>query len=192
MSAFVNSRLKKISVKLKKQILRFFLSFAASLTITILLNDFSPMRELIQSLQINIWLRDLLVYLTKSLLSLSGFEFWSNQGFIQIYGTRGVEIVFGCLAIRHLMYFSVFIAFYYGKLIPKIIYILSGNLLITIINTIRIYIITIVQYHSDNSTEIVHDIASPVFMYTTILILWIIWIEKWGIPKYQPTKYTLP
>lgn len=168
---------QSLPLKLKRSFLRFFLSFSISIIFTILLFDFTSIKEVIEKFQIDQFLQYLLVSLTEHLLNLFRFNTYSEGKFLQILGQPGVIFEYGCLGIRHFVIFSVFIACYYGHVFYKIIYIITGNLILIIANVLRATLINIIQYFNNDLTQLAHDLATPIFMYTSILILWFIWVN---------------
>lgn len=170
----------KISNKLKKEIVRYAVSFFFAWLISALFSDFSYFRSLIQSVELDASLTKLLVFLTESLLNIIGFETYSIGSFLKIKGTFGLRFAYGCLGFRELLFFIVFIILQFGKITNKLWYIPSGIILLILLNAIRAAAIAVGQYNSPENTQLIHDIISPVIMYPTIFFLWIFWIKTYG------------
>ncbi len=168
---------KSISLKLKRSFLRFFLSFFLAWIITVILNDLPYFSNLIQQTNIDILLRNLLVLITETILNTFGFTTFSQGKFLQIIGSSGIRFEYSCLGIRHIVLFTIFIICYFGKAKHKLWFVPAGIILLILINAIRAVIISIGQYINENATGIVHDISTPILMYSTILALWIFWIN---------------
>lgn len=154
----------------------FFLAWAFS----VLLNDIPVITGFIKKTVINEGLQKLMVVLTEANLRFFGFETYSTGNFLKITGTPGVIIIYSCLGLRHLTLFTVFIIFQLGHWLNKLWYIIAGNVIIILINVIRITIICLAQHFNQNSGEMVHDVATPFLMYLTILVLWMVWVNKFG------------
>jgi len=167
-----------IPKKLKRSFLRFFLSFFSAWLITIILNDLPFFSQVFINMNLDTFLQNSLVWLTEHQLNILGFETYSVGKFLQIIGSSGIRYEYGCLGIRHFILFSAFILFYFGKMHHKLIYIIIGFILLLIVNSLRGTIISIGQYLREDVTMLVHDISTPILMYSTILILWIYWVNK--------------
>lgn len=168
----------KIPKKIKRSFLRFFLSFFLAWVVTIILNDFPFFSRIFTLSRLDIFLQNTLVWLTEHQLNLLGFETYSVGKFLQITGNSGIRYEYGCLGIRHFILFASFIIFYFGKIHHKLIYIIAGFSILLLVNSIRGTIISIGQYIKEEATMLVHDISTPILMYTTILFLWIYWVNK--------------
>ncbi|MBI9065891.1 MAG: archaeosortase/exosortase family protein [Salinivirgaceae bacterium] len=175
--------LKNISKTLKKEIMRFIISFFLAWFFTILLNDIPWVVSKIQSSGIDKLLRNILVSSTEKNLNLLGYETFSHGKYLKIINTSGVRFEYGCLGFRHLSLFVFFILFQFGRTYHKIWYIILGILLLIGFNIIRTTIICVGQFYNEQNTTLVHDIATPVLMYPLILFLWLFWISKYGKPK---------
>lgn len=168
----------KIPKYIKRSFLRFFLSFFLAWVITVLFNDFPRFSKIITSSNIDYHLQNIIVWLTAKMLNLFGFEIWTNDNTVRIIGQPGIRYVYSCLGIRHIMLFSLFILFYFGKIIHKLWYIPVGIAVITLVNAFRGTVISLAQYIDNDATMLVHDISTPILMYSTIFILWITWVNK--------------
>lgn len=165
----------KIPKKIKRSFIRFFLSFFMAWVVSVLLNDLPYISSKIQATNIDVFLQNILVWLTEKQLNIIGFETYSQGCFLQIDGAKGVLYNYDCLGIRHITIFSAFIIFYYGKLWKKLLYIPIGIVIITIVNSIRVTIISIGQYINSDYFTLVHDTSTPILMYSTILALIFYW-----------------
>ncbi len=142
-----------------------------------IINDFPFFSNLLKQTNVDLHLQNILVLLTKNILNLIGFTTFSQGKFLQIIGSSGIRFEYSCLGIRHIILFTTFILCYFGKIKNKLFFIPFGILILIIINAFRAVIISIGQYIDESATGIVHDISTPILMYTTILILWIYWIN---------------
>lgn len=96
-----------------------------------------------------------------------------------IYATRMVE---GCNAISVMILFASFVfAFYKGK--KTVIFILSGLLLLYVMNVFRIAGLNIVMTDYIQYGKIAHDFIFPAVIYGTVVLLWLIWIKFFALKK---------
>lgn len=172
-----------VSTKTKNEFKRFVLSFVLAWICSIILNDIPIILNTIKTSGIHAFMQTLQVNLTAHTLQTLGFKTYSHANFLNILGTPGVRFEYGCLGFRHFSIFVFFILFHYGNILHKIWYSLLGIFILILTNILRASIICIGQYQNANNTELIHNIATPVFMYPTILFLWLIWISSFGRPK---------
>lgn len=165
----------KIPLKIKRSFIRFFSSFFFAWVVSILLNEIPIISQKIEQMEVIYFLQDILVWLSEMQLNLLGFETYSQGDFLQITGTKGVCYEYSCLGIRHITIFSAFILFYYGKIWQKLIFILIGNIIISLVNSFRVMIISIGQYINEDYFDVFHDVSTPILMYSTILLLMFYW-----------------
>lgn len=170
-------------IRLVREIIRYVFSFFFAWLFSALVSDFPFFKHLlIQSIGLDAKLLSLQIYITEKLLNSLGYITFSNNDFLQIIDTKGIIFGYGCLGIRQLSLFLIFIILQYGKWKNKIWYIPIGIILIISLNTIRAAIIAISQVYYPDKSIFVHDLASPILMYPTILFLWIFWVVKFGKP----------
>ena len=170
----------KISKEVKKEIVRYAISFFFAWLVSALISDFPIFRDVIKSIKLDVIMTNLLVFVTEGLLNLFNLTTYSEGGFLKINGTPGIIFVYGCLGFREVAFFIVFVIFQFGAVKHKIWYIPSGIVLLILLNAIRAAIIAFGQYLNANNTQLIHDIVSPVIMYPAILFLWLFWIRVYG------------
>lgn len=170
----------KISIPVRKEIVRFVLSAFIAWVVSVVFNDLPVFVNYIHKTGFDVLLQNIYVFLTEKFLNLLQFKTYSSGAFLQIEGTYGIRFLYDCLAIRHLLLFGVFVLFYFGKWMTKIWYILMGSVIILIINVIRATSLCIIQATHPDWFNIWHEKGGIVLMYIPILILWLIWIDKYG------------
>ena len=170
------------------QIFRFIIAFAIGLILSVLFSEIDPFKSFIKNSFISNYLTKTLVTTTNFFLYLFGFETNIQNNFVQIPNTSGVIFVFSCIGIRHMIFFAGFIFSYYGKIINKIWYILTGFIILIILNSFRASIICITQFYYPNYFDIVHYYFTRIVMYFGIFILWMIWIRFFGTKKVESTS----
>ncbi len=173
----------KISDKLKKEIILYIISFFFAWAVSALFSDFPFFRNIIKTLGINSLLTIIEVNTTKFILIIFNFDVFTQSNFLKISGTQGIIFAYGCLGIREYLFFIVFIIFQTGKFINKLWYIPLGTLLLMFINIIRAAFIAYGQYKNPTHTQLIHDVVSPLLMYPSIFVLWIVWLSKYSKKK---------
>jgi exosortase/archaeosortase family protein len=175
----------KLSGSTRKEITRFFISFIIAWGTSVLLNDIPFVISVIQNTGIEEAFLRFTIHSTGGFLKLLGFPTILSGNIIKIDGTAGVEIIYGCLGIRHLALFAAFIIVQYGTAKNKLWYIPLGCFILLIANILRISSVAITQYYKPNIIDLVHNQAGVFFIYLVILALWLTWVYKYGhyIPK---------
>lgn len=172
------------SKKLKKyfstyyELIRFALAFGFAILISIIFSDFPPAKKILFDSILTDWLLFITGHAALLFLDIFRFDYIVDNVLIQIKDTKGVLIVFGCLAYRHIIIFTFFILFYLGKFYHKIWYIVLGLVSLIIVNAFRIFIIAISQIPFPEHTQIIHYYSGRIIMYGTLFILLYIWIRK--------------
>jgi len=170
----------KISEKIKREIVRYAVSFFFAWLISSLISDFPFFIKKIKTLNIDTLLTEYYIYILDSFFSLFNINTYSNSNFFMIINTKGIQLTYGCLGLREFAIFIIFIFLQYGKLKIKIIYITVGTIILLLLNNIRLIILSYIQYISDKDIQQIHDIISPIIMYPTILFLWFLWLNKYS------------
>lgn len=96
-----------------------------------------------------------------------------------------VRIIEGCNSISVIIMFLSFILAFRKEFKKTLIYILSGSLLIYVLNIIRIALLTLGLYYYPQYKDFLHDIIFPLFIYGVVFLLWLYWIKNY---KKKPSK----
>ncbi|WP_294223475.1 exosortase family protein XrtF [uncultured Chryseobacterium sp.] len=97
----------------------------------------------------------------------------------QEYVTRMVE---GCNAISVMILFVAFVfAFYKGA--KTFVFVLTGLILLYVMNLLRIVGLNIVVSDYKQYGKISHDFIFPAIIYGTVVVLWLIWIKFFALRK---------
>ncbi len=100
-------------------------------------------------------------------------EVWYNQKYT-------LRIIEGCNAVSVLILFVSFVIAFSGKFKTTLLFIISGVLLIYILNVIRIALLTILLFYFPEKEHILHGVLFPLIIYGLVFILWIIWVNKFS------------
>ncbi len=172
----------KLSDSLIQEIIQYLFAFLFSWIISTLIMDFPFFSIPVENSSFTAAYSYILVLLTNIQVQLFGYDTFVFNNHLGIVGTNGVIFAFGCLGFRYLLFFIIFVVLQFGRFYHKIWYLAAGIMLITWINSARAVLIVISQFHHPTKTTLIHDVVTPIFIYPTILILWIGWISTFGKP----------
>jgi len=124
---------------------------------------------------------DSTVKASKWLLELLGFMvFTGADRLIGVDGSGGLWIGDNCNGIALFALFSGFIIAYPGNWKKKLIYIVTGIIIIEILNILRIVFLAILDTHSRAWTEFNHTYTFTILIYGCIFLLWMGWTSKFS------------
>ena len=120
------------------------------------------------------------------LLNFTGYEtvtkdFPSHET-VQFYinGKVATRMVEGCNAVSVMIMFLAFVfAFYKG--VKTFYFAFAGIVLLYILNLFRIYVLNVIVVDFPVLTKPAHDYFFPAIIYGGVVILWLIWINKFVI-----------
>lgn len=92
-----------------------------------------------------------------------------------------VRIVEGCNAISVMILFAAFVIAFSGKFLKTVLFIISGIILIHVLNITRITILSLGLLYFPQYENVLHDIIFPLFIYGVVFVLWVIWINKFSL-----------
>jgi exosortase family protein XrtF len=98
------------------------------------------------------------------------------------------RIIEGCNALSVIILFISFVISFSGKLNNTIYFIISGSIIIHVLNITRIALLMVAFYNFPEANFILHDILFPLVIYGAVFILWIIWVNKFSFYAKIPTK----
>lgn len=88
-----------------------------------------------------------------------------------------VNIVEGCNSISVIVLFVSFVISFAQNFKKTFLFLLSGMVLIYIVNLFRISLLIIALYKYPQYQEILHEIVFPAIIYGMVFLLWIIWVR---------------
>lgn len=101
------------------------------------------------------------------------FEVWFNKKYT-------IRIVEGCNAISVIILFVSFVIAFSGKLKETLVFLLTGSVLIYVLNVIRIAVLTILLFHFPENEHILHGVLFPLIIYGLVFLLWVFWVNKYS------------
>jgi exosortase family protein XrtF len=109
-------------------------------------------------------------------------EKWTRLFYIDRYVARIVE---GCNALSVMILFASFVIAFAKEFKKTLLFILSGLLLIHILNIFRISALSYFLYYHPEHNHLIHGVLFPLVIYGFVFMLWIVWVTKYSgfIPK---------
>ena len=90
------------------------------------------------------------------------------------------RIIEGCNSVSVIILFLSFIVAFSGKLKTTFFYILSGSVLIYIVNLLRIVILSVGLYKYPDYADVLHTVIFPGIIYGMVFLLWIFWVNRFS------------
>ena len=90
------------------------------------------------------------------------------------------RVIEGCNSISVIILFISFIIAFSGKLKTTVLFILSGCVLIYVVNLLRIILLSIGLYHYPEKQHILHTVVFPAIIYGMVFLLWIFWVNRFS------------
>ena len=115
------------------------------------------------------------VYISKTILNIFGWDIHSLGRIITINGYRGVEVLNECNALTLMVLYSGFIICFKGSLQNKVKFVTVGILFIYFLNVIRIIAFSLATVYFQPHWELFHEFSPFIFFYPLILWLWFQW-----------------
>lgn len=97
-----------------------------------------------------------------------------------LYGNFIARIIEGCNSISVIILFVSFIMAFSGKLKTTFFYMLSGSVLIYVVNLIRIVFLSLGLHHYPRYSEVLHKVVFPGIIYGMVFLLWIFWVNRFS------------
>jgi exosortase family protein XrtF len=106
----------------------------------------------------------------------------SKEPFFSLYFYQKelVRVVEGCNGISLIILFISFVVAFSGNLKNTLLFIFGGSLLIYILNVLRIAVLSILIYRFPNQLHLLHGVLFPLFIYSVVFMLWIVWVNKFS------------
>ncbi len=90
------------------------------------------------------------------------------------------RIIEGCNSISVIILFVSFIVAFSGKPKTTFMYILSGSVLIYVVNLLRIVILSVGLFHYPWRSELLHTVVFPGIIYGMVFLLWVVWVNRFS------------
>ncbi len=119
-----------------------------------------------------------LLIIIQNFLKIFNHESLIHNYTIYFSHTRGIRIIFTCLALSHTGLIIGLILPYPGKISTKLWYIPLTMIVIYLLNALRLIILALVLIYFPRYDEFVHYFFTRIILYLGVFILWYIWIKK--------------
>jgi exosortase family protein XrtF len=93
------------------------------------------------------------------------------------------RIIEGCNALSVMILFIAFVVAFTGKFKHTILFILGGCILIHMLNVIRIALLASAMFHFPKQEHFLHGVIFPLFIYSVVFVLWVIWVNTFSYAK---------
>lgn len=90
------------------------------------------------------------------------------------------RVIEGCNSISLIILFISFVVAFAGPLKPTLLFSVLGSFFIYVINILRIAFLTVMIYKFPKQQEFLHNLVFPVIIYSTIFLLWVLWVNKFS------------
>jgi len=90
------------------------------------------------------------------------------------------RVVEGCNSISVIILFISFMVAFADKFKATLVYIITGSVLIYVVNLLRIVILSIGLYNYPWRKEILHTVIFPLIIYGMVFLLWMIWVNRFS------------
>lgn len=90
------------------------------------------------------------------------------------------RIIEGCNSISVIILFLSFIVAFSGKLKTTFFYIISGSVLIYVMNLIRIVVLSVGLHLYPKYGEVLHTVIFPGIIYGMVFLLWVFWVNRFS------------
>jgi len=132
---------------------------------------------------------DATIAVSKKILQAFGYVvFTGEERVIGVDGTGGLWIGDNCNGIALFALFTGLIIAYPGNWKRKILFIITGILMIQLLNVLRVVCLAILDTHSRTWTEFNHTYTFTVIIYGCIFLLWMLWVNKYSGASLKKAK----
>ena len=122
-------------------------------------------------------LRLLLLNCSSQILNWLGFAAITNEYDLLVAGHGSIKLVYSCLGLGVISFFSAFVLSYPKNWEPKVIFLISGVLGIEILNIIRFVLLSLFWDKHKNQV-IDHHFIFNIFIYLIILASLYFWVKN--------------
>lgn len=90
------------------------------------------------------------------------------------------RVIEGCNGMSIIILFVSFIVAFSGKIKTTVLYLLSGSVILYVVNLLRIVILSIGLYHYPWRKEELHTVIFPAIIYGMVFLLWMFWVNRFS------------
>lgn len=97
-----------------------------------------------------------------------------------------LKIAYICDGLELYVIFLIFLVAFPGPWKHKVWFIPTGMLAIYLANLIRVVSLILIQMHFPGYLQFNHKYTFVVLIYAFIFLLWVLWVQKFGLSKTRP------
>lgn len=127
------------------------------------------------------WYRQLLLHAAEAVLDLFGYNAYiRGQYLLYINGKSGIQLVYECLGIGILSFWTAFVVTnQYGTFKTKIQWVITGTVVITVLNIARIVVLLLAVYKRGiNIAGVDHHTFYNIIVYACVLLMVLCYRKK--------------
>ncbi|SDT53281.1 exosortase/archaeosortase family protein [Mucilaginibacter mallensis] len=122
-------------------------------------------------------LRSLLLSTSASILNMLGFTAITSNTEMLVVGHQAIQVVYSCLGLGIISFFTAFVLAYPKPLKKKLIFIAAGIFIIELLNVIR-FVLLGLYWNKNAAKTIDHHTLFNIFIYIIIAISLYFWIKN--------------
>lgn len=132
------------------------------------------------------YITNLVAYQSEALLNTAGYKAEVVKHTLEpsmklmVRGKYLARIIEGCNAVSVIILFVSFVVAFSGRLKTTFFFLLSGSVIIYVVNLLRIVILSVGLYHYPWRSEILHSVVFPAIIYGMVFLLWMLWVNRFS------------
>jgi len=126
------------------------------------------------------WVSLSVVQVSEGLLSLAGLDAAAAGRHLSLSDAPGIRIVDGCNGLASMGLFVGFVLAYPGQAWRRALFVPLGILAVYLSNVGRVSGLLLLQQHWSAGFDAAHSVGAPLFFYTVIFGLWVLWANYGG------------
>jgi exosortase family protein XrtF len=126
------------------------------------------------------WISLSVVQVGEVVLGAVGFDAVAEARQLTMSGTAGITVVDGCNGLASIGLFVGFVVAYPGRAWRRALFIPLGILVVYLSNVGRVSGLLLLQKYWGTGFDVAHSVGAPMFFYTVIFGLWVLWANYGG------------
>ncbi|HVW96629.1 MAG TPA: glycosyltransferase [Mucilaginibacter sp.] len=122
-------------------------------------------------------LRELLLQSSATLLHWLGYDVITNNYELLVPGHTAIKLVYSCLGLGVMSFFSAFVIAYPVKFKQKVWFLVGGILVIQVLNVIR-FVLLALYWNSNHNRVVDHHLIFNIFIYIIIACTLYFWVKR--------------
>lgn len=126
------------------------------------------------------WVSISVVQVGEAALRVLGLKAVAEARNLALSGTSGIKVVDGCNGLASIGLFVGFVVAYPGRAWRRALFIPLGILVVYLSNVGRVSGLLLLQKYWAAGFDVAHSVGAPMFFYTVIFGLWVLWVNYGG------------